>query len=256
MKKSGFTLIELLVVIAIIAILLAILFPSIHAAKENAKRIICAHNLSSIGQGFFVYASNYDQNLPPAYYRVGENKVWRTYVSYQVDRSNPENPIASGPYNLAYLYHDEIVSNPEVFYCPSTTLKLQTATGVSFSYDAYHDDQHDWPWNVALNNYHVQWVRSSYNYVPQQNKLDKDTGFVQLARKTTQLTSSDSIVVDCLVYLEVVQHTKGSTKGLNALFGDGSVHYCHNGPAFNPQYWDPGPNKSEVNFTAILSHLR
>ena len=68
MKRNGFTLIELLVVIAIIAILAAILFPVFAQAREKAKQTSCLSNMKQIGLSLIMYAEDYNQNLPSAYY--------------------------------------------------------------------------------------------------------------------------------------------------------------------------------------------
>jgi prepilin-type N-terminal cleavage/methylation domain-containing protein/prepilin-type processing-associated H-X9-DG protein len=67
--RKGFTLIELLVVIAIIAILAAILFPVFAKAREKARQASCLSNVKQLGLGIMSYAQDYDEKLPPRYYR-------------------------------------------------------------------------------------------------------------------------------------------------------------------------------------------
>ena len=62
-KKKGFTLIELLVVIAIIALLLAIVMPSLMKAKEATMRIRCANRLKQWGMAIHMYVTDNDENL-------------------------------------------------------------------------------------------------------------------------------------------------------------------------------------------------
>jgi prepilin-type N-terminal cleavage/methylation domain-containing protein/prepilin-type processing-associated H-X9-DG protein len=57
--RRGFTLIELLVVIAIIAILAALLLPTLSRAKMAAKRIHCASNLHQLGVALRLYVDEF-----------------------------------------------------------------------------------------------------------------------------------------------------------------------------------------------------
>ena len=45
-SRKAFTLVELLVVISIIALLMGILMPALHRAREQGKRIVCMNNLN------------------------------------------------------------------------------------------------------------------------------------------------------------------------------------------------------------------
>jgi len=56
-RRGGFSLIELLVVVTIIALLIAMLQPSIQLAMEASRRAICAANLHQIHVGAFNYAA-------------------------------------------------------------------------------------------------------------------------------------------------------------------------------------------------------
>ena len=59
-RNKGFTLIELLVVIAIIAVLMAILMPSLNRAKEQGKRAACLANLKQMTLAWLMYNDEND----------------------------------------------------------------------------------------------------------------------------------------------------------------------------------------------------
>ena len=63
-ERKGFTLIELLVVITIIAILAALLLPSLASAKERARRTYCKNNIRQFIQVAHMYGGDNDQYLP------------------------------------------------------------------------------------------------------------------------------------------------------------------------------------------------
>jgi len=83
-RSAGFTLIELLVVIAIIALLVAILVPSLNMAKELARRTVCAQNLHNWGALAHVFAADHDDVFPRAYKIVpGCGDVWAFNLKYK-----------------------------------------------------------------------------------------------------------------------------------------------------------------------------
>src|SRR5881227_3883089 len=62
--RGAFTLVELLVVIGIIAVLLAILLPTLSKARERSQRTACLSNLHQLGAGMIMYAGQFRDRLP------------------------------------------------------------------------------------------------------------------------------------------------------------------------------------------------
>lgn len=56
--RTGFTLIEVLVVVAIIALLVAVLLPSLAQARWQAKNVACRAHLHDLGLAFTMYAGS------------------------------------------------------------------------------------------------------------------------------------------------------------------------------------------------------
>ena len=66
-------MIELLVVIAIIALLMAILLPTLNRAREQGKRAACLHNLKNLVIAWMMFADDNDQRLVRG---VGGDNGW------------------------------------------------------------------------------------------------------------------------------------------------------------------------------------
>lgn len=124
--KRGFTLIELLVVVAIIAVLIAILMPSLGKAREQARNVKCLSVLRQFGVAANIYADQSNDFTPQAdggsrgkWYEntlfrnsmnlTGQNGKWYApYICpnalYTLNNPPPQAPGAMMYYNMNTTY--------------------------------------------------------------------------------------------------------------------------------------------------------
>jgi prepilin-type N-terminal cleavage/methylation domain-containing protein/prepilin-type processing-associated H-X9-DG protein len=123
--SQGMTIMELLVVIAIIALLAAIVMPTVVGLQERGRKIYCANNLRQIGLGVKTYLMDNDNIFPSA---TAANKYGE----------------------LADIYREELDGSYEAFRCPSQHQDLPAI-------DAGWADQLPFPSDAT------RWTRYEFN---------------------------------------------------------------------------------------------
>src|SRR6476620_9325305 len=100
-QRAAFTLVELLVVIGIIAILIAILLPTLNRARESAKRTQCLSNLRQLHTALVLYAQTNKDAVPLGYWR---NEKQYNYALWQKGDK--------APIMLGLLYRTNLLKQP------------------------------------------------------------------------------------------------------------------------------------------------
>ncbi len=148
--RRAFTLIELLVVIAIIALLLAIIIPSINLAKRKAASAVCLVNVKNLALSWYMYQEDNDARIMSAnddqynaYESSGQFVGW-----IGVARDANGNTMSISQSNPAVTDEDEIrgievgrlfeyLQSHKVYNCPADKIRKSiydnTTVYVSYS---------------------------------------------------------------------------------------------------------------------------
>jgi prepilin-type N-terminal cleavage/methylation domain-containing protein len=110
-RRHAFTLVELLVVIGIIAVLIAILLPTLARARESAQRTACLSNMRELSTMLRMYSTQFKDAFPIGYM---DQKEFSYIINWCNAGSNPPKPSQMGLIVVAGL-----VKNPKTYYCPS-----------------------------------------------------------------------------------------------------------------------------------------
>jgi prepilin-type processing-associated H-X9-DG protein len=105
-------LIELLVVVAIIALLIAILLPSLNQAREQAKAVKCLANTHHVGQAVHAYLGENVGAFPPSY--IYPKNANGGYDLYDQPGSHPY-----GYLHWSWFLYNQGQAGDEAFGCPS-----------------------------------------------------------------------------------------------------------------------------------------
>jgi prepilin-type processing-associated H-X9-DG protein/prepilin-type N-terminal cleavage/methylation domain-containing protein len=126
--QNAFTLVELLVVIGIIALLIAILLPTLSTARAQAKTVQCLSNLRELGIMAQIYTGDYGGAYPIAmagFYQwdftelpnkpVMPGILWEGHANMKIQQcpsfdgksDTPSDPFTGYNYNTSFIGHGQ-----------------------------------------------------------------------------------------------------------------------------------------------------
>ena len=132
-SKRGFSLLELVVVLTITALLTALLFPGMRAARDSAHRLICASNMRQLGMATITFSMDQrGEVLPPSQVARSGRRLDQMALTWNGDAQSgnatgnfekqTKGLLKSADFDgLGILLRDAYCDSPKCLYCPSHT---------------------------------------------------------------------------------------------------------------------------------------
>ena len=123
--RQGFTVLELLLTIAVATVLMTLLLPAVHFARESARRVQCENNLRQIGLALHQHHDTLG-HLPPGW-KLHEGadiaEGWAESILPWLEQSALRDRVSDAVSAGAAVGSDadnfRITETPSVFLCPS-----------------------------------------------------------------------------------------------------------------------------------------
>jgi len=200
--RRAFTLVELLVVIGIIAVLIAILLPSIARANAAAKRTACLSNLRQVHQMMLMYAMNNADQVPLGCRIVGGNPIKQ--FNSMIYSGTSKFYVLFG-----LLYRAGFMREPRAFYCPA-----ENDPQSSFNTIAN-------PWPPGPDGDPSKNAYCGYACRPEMPMLDDLSAAPQLPKLTKFRNKAILSDVTTVPQRVITRHVTG----INVLYGNGSAKW-------------------------------
>ena len=185
--SGAFTLVELLVVIGIVALLLAILLPTVAGARRQARLVQCGSNLRQLVQACQMHAQHHGGFLPLAGHLVADPRCGFDGLPYGLNDGRRKR----------YTYVPSVDWGPEVVSVVTLPAALAPYLGVSLPQTNWHDmdqtlNDHQGVWRRFMcpdsNAYEKAKLRDDPN---DRNHVDQGTMLLALPLGMTWSTNSD-----------------------------------------------------------------
>jgi prepilin-type N-terminal cleavage/methylation domain-containing protein/prepilin-type processing-associated H-X9-DG protein len=127
----AFTLLEVLVVVAVIALLMAILLPSLSNARQQARRVLCQSNLHQLNVGINVYVESQRGRFMPTL--ANGHIIWG---GQEGTGAVPTFRYPNAPryVNRSLGLDPRIRAGAEVFHCPNDNGYSATGAKTTFEF--------------------------------------------------------------------------------------------------------------------------